>query len=609
MTLKKQFLFAVLFVCQYVGAQQIPSTTLEEVLISDSQLKKFSNSQSVLKLQDSILSNNKTSLTTLLNYNSVIYFKENGLGMVSSPSFRGTTAQQTAVIWNGININSQLNGQTDFNTISAKDFNSISIRAGGGSSLYGSSAIGGSIHLNNDLSFGDKFQNTLQTNYGSFNTLGVNYKLQVASAKFSSQISISRNSSDNDYKYLDSDKKNENGQFYNTSFNVNLGYKLDSKNILKLYSYLFDGERHFSGTLAAPSKSKYNDLNTRNLLEWTASYNQFTSKVKLALLSEKYKYFENAANSIFSDAKAETFTAKYDLLYKVNSKLELNSILDFTQTKGFGSDIGENKRKIGSGILVLKHKPFAKFLYEITVRKEITSNYKSPILFSVGTNFSAFSFYNLKINGSRNYRIPTFNDLYYQGSGNLNLKPESSYQVEIGHEFKFKNTTFSLTNYYIKIQDLLRWSPSSGGNWTPNNVANVVTYGAEFLLNYNKQIRKNQFDFTTTYAYTISNDAQNKKQLIYVPYHKFTAALAYSFDKLSAHYQYLYNGKVFTSSDNFYKIEDYLVSNVGINYQFEKKKFLKLGFDVLNVFNENYQSVSTRPMPGRNYTINITFNF
>ena len=84
-------------------------------------------------------------------------FKENGLGMVSSPSFRGTTAQQTAVIWNGININSQLNGQTDFNTITTRDYTSITVRSGGGSSIYGSSAIGGSIHLNNELTFKNQF--------------------------------------------------------------------------------------------------------------------------------------------------------------------------------------------------------------------------------------------------------------------------------------------------------------------------------------------------------------------------------------------------------------------------------------------------------------------
>ena len=609
MTLKKQLFFILFLVCQCICAQQDSIIQLNEVVVSDVLLKKFSNSQSVLTLPDSVISKNKTSLTSLLNYNSVIYFKENGLGMVSSPSFRGTTAQQTAVIWNGININSALNGQTDFNTISAKDFNSISIRAGGGSSIYGSSAIGGSIHLNNELSFVKRFNNTFQLSYGSFNTANVNYKMQVSNERFSTQVSVSRNSSYNDYDYLNTNLKNENGQFYNTSLNVNFGYKLDSKNILKVYSYLFESERHFSGTLAAPSKSKYNDFNTRNLLEWISLYNNFTSKFKAAFLSEKYKYFENEETSIFNTAEVKTILAKYELGYRVNSNLELNSIVDFTQNKGSGDDIGNNTRNIGSGVLLLKHKPFKQFLYEITVRKELTNSYKSPVLFSVGTTFAPFSYYKLKINGSRNFRIPTFNDLYWQGSGNPNLKPESSYQIEIGNDFNFKNTTFSITGYYIKIQDLLRWSPGSGGNWTPNNVANVTTYGTEFLFNTFKKFGKNKFDFNATYAYTVSKDEQKDKQLIYVPYHKVTAVLAYSIDKFSAQYQSLYNGEVFTSSDNFYSINDYLVSNVGIDYQFGKKKFFQLGFDVLNVFNENYQSVSPRPMPGRNYTINLTFNF
>ena len=159
MTFKKLVLFLILFVCQFALAQNDSIQYLEEVKVSDSQLKNFSNSQSVQKLSDSIINKNQASLTSLLNYNTVIYFKENGLGMVSSPSFRGTTAQQTAVIWNGININSQLLGQTDFNTLSTRDFKNITVRAGGGSSLYGSSAIGGSIHLNNELDFSNKFTN------------------------------------------------------------------------------------------------------------------------------------------------------------------------------------------------------------------------------------------------------------------------------------------------------------------------------------------------------------------------------------------------------------------------------------------------------------------
>src|SRR5690606_7858279 len=108
---------------------------IQEVVISDNLLKDYSQTQKTEKLNDSIIKRNPGFLTSILNYNSLIYFKENGLGGASSPSFRGTTAQQTAVIWNGINVNSQLLGQTDFNAINVLSFNTISVKSGGGSVL------------------------------------------------------------------------------------------------------------------------------------------------------------------------------------------------------------------------------------------------------------------------------------------------------------------------------------------------------------------------------------------------------------------------------------------------------------------------------------------
>jgi iron complex outermembrane receptor protein len=239
----------------------------------------------VQKLNDTIIERNQSSLTGLLQYNSVIYFKQNGLGMVSSPSFRGTTAQQTAVIWNGININSQLNGQTDFNTITTRDFENVTLRAGGGSAMYGSSAIGGSVHLNNELTFKNQFNTTLATNYGSFNTLDLNGKTTFSNEKYAVNISVSRNSSENDYEYLGTNgKKNENGQFNNTSLNVSVGYRFGTRNMVKFYSQFFDSERHFSGTIASTSKSKYHDFNSRNLVDWIYTNDKLRSSLKFAFL-------------------------------------------------------------------------------------------------------------------------------------------------------------------------------------------------------------------------------------------------------------------------------------------------------------------------------------
>ena len=595
--------------CQSILAQNSGAINLNEVIISDAQLNNFSNAQSVLSLNDSIIQKNQPSLTSILNYNSFIYFKENGFGMVASPSFRGTTAQQTAVIWNGININSQLNGQTDFNTISARNFNSIAIRSGGGSVIYGSSAVGGTIHLNNVIAYKKQFQNEILLNYGSFNTLDLNYKLKFGTEKLSTFFGFSRFSSENDYQYIGTKLKNQNGAFHNNSVDFNFGYKINSNNYLQLYNQVFDGSKDFSGTLAAVSKSKYTDFNTRNLLEWTNRNEHFTSKVKMAFLTELYHYFENKNTKNYSSGKSETFISKYDLNFKINSKMNLNGILEFNQTKGFGSDIENVKRDIYSSVLLFKHQLSSRFQYELSFRKEMTANYKSPFLYSFGTKYMVNNNYLLRANASHNFRIPTLNDLYWVGAGNKNLKPENANQFEIGQEVKFKNLSISNSVYIIYLKDMIQWTPINGSFWTPNNIKNVTSKGLETNLNWKKNYQLHSIELNANYAYTISEDNVTKQQLIYVPYHKFNASICYGFKNASINGQFLYNGKVFTTSDNAYELNAYKVANVGFDYLINKNSNIKIGCNIRNIFNENYQSVASRPMPGRNYNLNLTFKF
>ena len=609
MTVKNGLIFLFLVFSYLSFGQQNNSVSLEEVVVADYNLKKNSNSLLTSNLNDSLIANS-SSLTSLLRNNTAIYFKENGLGMVASASFRGTTAQQTAVVWNGITINSQFNGQTDFNTISVSDFNEVVVRHGGGSSIYGSSAIGGSIHLNTAINFKSKFENALQLEYGSFETSKINYQLRFAKRKFSSQISVTRNVSQNDYRYLNTNQKNENGGFTNTSYNLVLGYKLNPKNTVFFYSYLFASNRNFSGTLVAPSFSKYNDFNTRNLIEWNYEFSRFTSKLQLAFLSEKYTYFENKEFTIFDEAKAETFVAKYQLNYNFSKKLEFSSLLDVTHAKGFGESIGQNNRTIYSAIFLSKFIPTKKFLVEASMRQEVTSNYESPFLFSLGTIYKWNKWYEIKTNISRNYRIPTFNDLFYKGSGNTNLKPEIATQLEVGNSFKLiKNLSLDVVGYYIKIKELLRWSPNSNGSWSPNNVANVTSYGAEIKLAYRFKRKQHLFNLQTNYAYTVSQDDAKNKQLIYVPFHKQTTTINYSHKNSSVFLNYVFNGSVFTTSDNNYILSNYSVASFGLRYVLPFYEKLTIGSTINNLFNENYQSVSQRPMPGRNYNLLITFNF
>jgi len=617
MTLKKRFTFCFLLLCQIILAQNDSITKLKEVVVSDSNFKKFSNTQSVSKLNDSIISKNEALLTDLLNFNSTLYFKEYGRGMLSTVSFRGTTSSQTAVIWNGININSQMNGSTDFNTISGSDYNSVSVKAGGGSVIYGSGAVGGTVHLNNDMTFYDRFENNLKLDYGSFNTIGINYKTNISNEKWSAQIGFSKNSSTNDYKYLNrytwkgEQRWNQNGQYDIITLNANLGYKFDATNSLKFYSQTSNTDRNTSLVTETDTKSKYVNGFNRNLLDYGGNFGKFTTNFKTAYIFENYQYYADNTRKDYSYGKTESLITKLDLGYTLFKSTQLNGIIDYNRTKGFGSGFGNHLREISSAALLIKQDFSSDWKNEFGIRKEFTNNYKSPVLFSIGSSYQFSQLYNLKLNISRNFRVPTFNDLYWEEGGNPDLKPESSYQAEIGNVFTFKTISLTQTFYYMKIKDLLQWVPGKNGIWSPKNQDKVNSYGAETLLSWKKHFGKNYLAVNMTYAYTISEDEETKNQLFFVPYNKVTGSVSYSRNKISAYYQFLYNGFVYTRADNNPDeiINDYMISNLGIDYDFKFLDSFKLGFQILNVFNEEYESLEDRPMPGRNFNMYLTLKF
>lgn len=603
MTKKRAFLLSFFLISCLSGAQDT-ILPLAEVRISDRQLRAFSRSKNMIVLNDSILKENQSSLTSLLNFNSTVYFKEQGYGMVSSPSFRGTTAQQTAVVWNGININSQLNGQTDFNTVLSDGFGSVTVRPGGGSVVYGSSAVGGTVHLDNELRFGKAEKAELRTEYGSFNTLGLKYGVAVSNATWSGTFSVSRNRSDNDYKWF-TGGKNENGQFYNTGINAAIGYKIGEKQQVTVYGQLFDGERHFSLINPSDSRTKYKDFNTRSMVEW-ALYGRWTAKVRTAYLTEKYEYYPEIASESHTFGTVRTLIAKADISYDVSDRMALNALADVTRSRGDGSDIRREARTVGSGAVLLRHRPVRRWEYEIGARTEVTDAYGSPFLFSAGNRLQITDNYRLKANVSRNFRIPTFNDLYWTGAGNTELHPETALQYDIGNEWQGKGYRFTLTGFQGKIRDMIRWVPSSGGIFRPENVDRVETRGVEVTGHYETALGKHRLAFDGTYSYTESKNEATGRQLIYVPYHKATASVGYGWKAYRLTLQHLFTGEIYMQSDNDPNriLDAYNVTNLLASAKIGTH--LDLGVRVNNLFDSRYASVEGRPMPLRHYSMNIT---
>lgn len=605
----KHLAFSALFSAFSVAAFS-QEKSIDTVYIFDNQLRNSTKFQKIEVLKEEDLLRNTTNLSEVLRFQSPVYIKENGRGMVSSPSFRGTTAQQTAFVWNGININSVFLGQGDINNINLLGFDDIQIKSGGGSVIYGSGAIGGTIHLNNELTFNKGFASTLFVEGGSFNTFNSFLKTSYSDEKLSVKVSGNFVQSDNDYDVREKNYRNLNGEYDNRTFNLGAAYKVNEANTVSWQTQLFDGEQHYP-TSEFGTKTKYLSTTFRTLLDWNYKNSKIKNSFKTAFLKDDFQYFENIDHPKSSGGVGETYLIKNDFNYILNSEFAVNFIGEYQLNKGegFQSGIGSVKRNAGSAAVLARWNPVQKLNLEVGLKKDFVEEVESPLLFSFSGKIKVNQWYSAALNLSKNFRYPSFNDLYWEPGGNLDLKPEVSHQAELGNNFQYKNFRLNVTPYYIKIRNMIRWLPTNDGYWTPLNTNNVESYGVESQLDFLKNFGLSKTKLSIGYVFTHSKNTDTDQFLMYVPQHKMFGTAVYQYRFAEIFFQGMYNGLTYTTSNETMKdaINPYFVLNGGLNLSFLKN--YKIGFKVNNIFDEIYETTANFPLPKRNYSANLLINF
>lgn len=608
MTNKYLFTYCfAMFMALCAFSQKDTINLLEEVKLKNNFSKQLNSGYQVLKVSHKQINTRRQSLGNLLQQTSNLYFKQNGNGMVSSISLRGSGASQTGVFWNGIAINSPLNGQTDFNTFSANGFNQIDIRKGGGSTLFGSGAIGGAINLSDRIFYKDSLQATTGVALASFNTQKTYVNASLSKKSFFAKIALDAASSDNDYEYYDTGIKNENGNYQNAYFKTALGYKINDNNSLNLFFTLGVNDRDLSRTLTAISNSKLKNDETRLLFSYLNNGLHHNSKLNIAFFNEQYRYFANKDEANYSIGKSNSLILKYDFKYFLSKAISFHTGLENRNVAADGTNLEKKRRNNFEAYALVNHKPLENLTYNIGVRKGVNDEFSIPFIYTLDANYKLSKKFLVRANYSTNYRLPTFNDLYWANSGNPNLKAEFSKTGEIGFAFAEKNIETSLSFYTTQSEDLIQWRPT-GSNWQPVNVQNVAIKGLEFEFNYQKQIKEHQLSVQTSYAYTISTDENLDKQLLYVPYHKGNLLLDYAFKSCSALLNQQYNGKAYITTSNSQFVDAFWLTNLSLAKTFFKNK-LTTTFTINNLLGVDYEVVAYRPMPNRNFELNINFNF
>ena len=106
------------------------------------------------------------------------------------------------------------------------------------------------------------------------------------------------------------------------------------------------------------------------------------------------------------------------------------------------------------------------------------------------------------------------------------------------------------------------------------------------------------------------NDASIGRQLIYTPMYSGMAKFGVDYKNLQFHYRHNYTGIRYTSTDNFQYLEPFDLGAIQASYVVKLSEYpIRFFFEINNLWNENYQIISQRPMPGRNFHAGISIQF
>lgn len=354
-----------------------------------------------------------------------------------------------------------------------------------------------------------------------------------------------------------------------------------------------------------------------------------------------YDYKRDLGNGIMAEmtrsrSRVNTFYGQAESEYYISNKwlftASLTAHQHFVESRdkniikqdGGNAIVGYRKGRTElTGAVSAKWRPTDRLGLSVVLREEMFGDKWTPLIpaFFIDGVISKKANLVAKASISRNYRFPTLNDLYFLPGGNPDLRKESGWSYDAGLSFAVgKAGVYSLSGsatwFESYIKDWIIWLPTTKGFFSPDNIKDVHAYGVELKTDLDLALTQElTLGLNGTFSWTPSinkgeprtpADQSVGKQLPYVPKYSSTITGRLSWRKWSFLYKWCYYSERFTMSSNDIsltgKLPPYFMSNItlekGLSFNWAD---ISLKGAVNNLFNEEYLSVLSRPMPGINF--------
>lgn len=567
-------------------------------------------------------------LGQLLTNETPVFVKSYGLGSLATTSFRGGSASQTAVLWIGFNIGSPMNGQLDLSLLPALVANDVAVQFGSSTALWGSGAIGGAILLNNLPLFDDGLRVKAGLSFGSFGDRRQQVRVQQSAKNWVLGIGAYNSTADNDFplpvtaKDGSAQLRQTNASFTQRGLLGDAHVRLGQRHRIGLHAWYQDTDRRIPPTIGE-STARQQDESLRLSADWQRTGTRNTTCARIAWFDESLEWFSSTEADV-ALGHSRVLVAEVEDRFRINERHQVHVGLNSTYARALADGYPDEPEQ-GRNALFGAYRYTStndRFVADLSARQEVLDGDLVPFTASMGGEYSVRRWLVLKAQGSKVYRIPTFNDRYWRPGGNPDLRSEHGYSADLGAvlDGRWKGIALrsELTWFNRLIDDWIQWMPGPS-YWSPRNILQVWSRGVETYSTIDFTVRTvgvklgvmTNHVVSTNQVPTSTNDASVDKQLIYVPMYGGHGKLGLSHRGVSLTGIVSYTGYRYTSTDNRQYLEPYWISNAWLAYRLPafKRCTLSVQAQCNNLFDEVYQVMLNRPMPLRNYQLGIHLEF
>ncbi|MDQ6924053.1 MAG: TonB-dependent receptor [Pseudomonadota bacterium] len=416
-------------------------------------------------------------LTALLQRQPGVEIVSNGgPGSTSGVFLRGANTAQTLVLVDGLRIGSSTTGAAALEAIPLEQIERIEILRGPASSLYGADAIGGVIQV-----FIRKGAVAFAANAGA------GYGSYATSSVFGG---VSGSGADGAWRYaLQAGHRQSDG--FNAIFNArNFSYNPDrdgyrNENVSGSLAFRFAPEQEISAQVFRSRLNAQFDAGPGFDDRTITTVESYSIASRNRLAAFWTSVFTAAQSSDDSDSETGFGRSRFrtrQRMYSWQNELtpgygRLTALAERREERidsETGFAVTSRDTNSLTGIYQIGEGPH---LAQASLRRDDSSQFGARTTGTIAYGYTVAAGLRATASFGSAFKAPTFNDLYFPGFANPELKPETARNGELALRYSNKALSAGVVAYRNRVRDLIVFLCDADFNCAPQNIANATLEG------------------------------------------------------------------------------------------------------------------------------------